>query len=196
MTIRIPFSALLGLLVTLAVFSTLWQAVGRTIHVDPRKAVEIVFTPQLADTPIETKAAVRPLPPPRAQAPVLPKIAVNGSPVRERVTIGYVPPTEVAGPLAPQTGVDRDTVPLVRVEPVYPPPALRRGLEGWVKLQFDVSGTGAVMNARVVDARPRGVFDQAALQAVARWRYYPRTEGGQPVERVGLQTVIRFGIED
>ena len=42
---------------------------------------------------------------------------------------------------------------------------------------------------------PKGVFDAAALKAIARWRYTPKIEGGVPVERVGLQTVIRFQLE-
>ena len=36
------------------------------------------------------------------------------------------------------------------------------------------------------------MFDDAALKAIARWRYNPKVEDGVAVERVGVQTVIRF----
>jgi protein TonB len=47
----------------------------------------------------------------------------------------------------------------------------------------------------VVEAQPKGVFDDAALKAIARWRYNPRVEGGVAVERVGVRTIIRFVLE-
>ena len=61
-----------------------------------------------------------------------------------------------------------------------------------MQVQFSVGATGLVQNAKVVKADPPGVFDQAALRAIARWRYNPMIENGKAVERVGLQTVIRF----
>ena len=59
-------------------------------------------------------------------------------------------------------------------------------------MQFTITDRGTVKDARVVAAEPRGIFDEAALTAIARWRYNPKIEGGVAVERVGLQTVIRF----
>src|SRR5690606_31412047 len=37
--------------------------------------------------------------------------------------------------------------------------------------EFTVTPAGTVENPRVVAAEPTGVFDQAALAAVSRWRY-------------------------
>jgi protein TonB len=42
---------------------------------------------------------------------------------------------------------------------------------------------------------PKNVFDDAALKAIARWRYNPKIEGGVAVERVGVRTIIRFVLE-
>ena len=81
------------------------------------------------------------------------------------------------------------------IAPDYPPRALSRGLEGWVRVQFTITPTGTVKDATVVEAEPRGMFEDAALKAIARWRYNPRVEGGVAVERVGVQTIIRFQLE-
>ena len=70
-----------------------------------------------------------------------------------------------------------------------------RGLEGWVQVQFTITPTGTVANAVVVNAEPKNIFDDAALKAIARWRYNPKVEGGVAVERVGVQTIIRFQLE-
>jgi outer membrane biosynthesis protein TonB len=47
-----------------------------------------------------------------------------------------------------------------------------------------------------VESEPGTVFDAAAVSAVARWRYSPSVEQGAAVERVGMQTLIRFTLED
>jgi protein TonB len=92
-------------------------------------------------------------------------------------------------------GSDRDVIPLVRIAPDYPPRALSRGLEGWVKVQFTITMTGTVKDPIVVDADPKNIFDDAALKSISRWRYNPKVEGGVAVERVGVQTIIRFQLE-
>ena len=54
---------------------------------------------------------------------------------------------------------------------------------------------GTVKDPVVVDAMPKNIFDDAALKAIARWRYNPKVENGVAVERVGVQTIIRFQLE-
>ena len=90
---------------------------------------------------------------------------------------------------------EAQTVTIVRVNPEYPPGAITRSLEGWVQVQFTVTTIGTVRDAIVVAAEPRKTFDDAALKAIARWRYNPKVENGVAVERVGLQPVIRFQLE-
>jgi protein TonB len=83
----------------------------------------------------------------------------------------------------------------VRIDPDYPPSALRRELEGWVQVQFTITPAGSVKDAIVVDAVPKDVFDEAALKAIVRWRYNPKVENGTAVERVGVQTRIVFRLD-
>jgi len=93
-------------------------------------------------------------------------------------------------------GNDRDVLVQLRIPPLYPPSAESRGIEGWVRVQFTITATGSVRDARVVSAEPRGVFDEAALTAIARWRYNPRIVDGVPVESVGMQTEIQFELAE
>ena len=70
---------------------------------------------------------------------------------------------------------------VVARDPVYPPQALRNGTKGWVELEFTITPNGTVRDIQVVAAEPRGVFDGAATDAVAAWRFRPRVVNGQPV---------------
>jgi protein TonB len=65
-----------------------------------------------------------------------------------------------------------------------------------VQVQFTITAAGTVKDAKVVDAEPKNIFDDAALRAIARWRYNPKVQEGVAVERVGVQTIIRFEIEE
>ncbi len=84
--------------------------------------------------------------------------------------------------------------PLTASEPAYPPQARRNGIEGWVELEFTITESGAVRDVEVVGAEPRGVFDQAAAEALARWRFVPRTAHGRPVPQRSVVT-LRFNLD-
>lgn len=72
---------------------------------------------------------------------------------------------------ADAAGGDGSLVPLIEVAPQYPQSARERGIEGHVELSFTVDPDGTVESPTVTAAQPPGVFDQAALAAVRRWRY-------------------------
>ncbi len=64
--------------------------------------------------------------------------------------------------------------------PVYPPIAIASRTEGTVVLEAVISKTGSIENLRVTSGP--AMLQQAALDAVRRWRYRPYTLDGQPVE--------------
>jgi TonB family protein len=80
------------------------------------------------------------------------------------------------------------------VAPKFPEEARRRGLEGWVELHFVVGGDGSVGDLKVVGAQPASIFDRAALDAVAQWRYQPVQHDGQPVSQ-RAQLRLRFKLQ-
>jgi len=80
------------------------------------------------------------------------------------------------------------------VKPNYPQAALERGTEGWVDLVFTVRTDGSITDVSVTGAEPAGIFEQAAMAAVRRWRYEPVRKEGRAVEqRARLR--LRFSIE-
>ncbi|HJR71741.1 MAG TPA: TonB family protein [Gammaproteobacteria bacterium] len=199
---RIPFAAAAGVLCSLAVFFGLWRLVGVPLNA-VATATQVVpeFTRQIVETPVQPKPRrTKPErePPPEAVDPPRAGPGDNERVVHVRPDlIRILGPSRIGraeGGGLPM-GVDRDAMPLVRVDPVYPPSLEARGIEGWVRVQFNVAATGTVRDVIVVASEPRDAFDEAALEAIARWRYNPRIAGGTAVERVGLQTLIRFTIQ-
>jgi protein TonB len=85
-------------------------------------------------------------------------------------------------------------VPLVRVAPIYPEPALRERIEGYVEIEASIGPRGQVVNPVVVDAEPPGEFDSAALFAYSQWQYCPPTGGARYPDRIW--TRLHFDLEE
>jgi protein TonB len=196
--LRIPIAVALGALFTTSVFWLLWSAVGVAFDIgDQAEATRIEFSRMRRDTEVATKRdekIERERPPP---TPETPRMAFSAGGIENNVA-QLTPIVDARGAMSRMSmsaGSDRDVIPLVRINPDYPPRALSRGLEGWVQVQFTITATGTVKDAIVVNAEPKNIFDDAALKAIARWRYNPKVEAGVAVERVGVQTIIRFQLE-
>jgi len=76
--------------------------------------------------------------------------------------------------------------------PDYPPSALNQHISGSVTLEYTVDTHGEPRDIHVVEATPPGVFDQAAITAVRRWRYAPVKVDGAPVDVPSVRTRVRF----
>ncbi len=51
-------------------------------------------------------------------------------------------------------------------------------------------------DAEVTNSHPGTVFDRAALRAVRKWKYNPKIEDGEPVERTGVTVRLEFELAD
>ena len=89
-------------------------------------------------------------------------------------------------------GTDRDPVPLVRVDPEYPPRAKQQRLGGWVLVSFTITPVGTTDDIKILDSNPPYVFDRATVEAVRKWRYQPRIENGKPIARKNVQVKETF----
>jgi TonB family protein len=67
------------------------------------------------------------------------------------------------------------------IELTYPADALRKNVEGWVELSFEVTVEGKTAQIKVLNASPAGMFDSAATKAISRVRYKPMMQGGKPI---------------
>ncbi|HEX6999020.1 MAG TPA: energy transducer TonB [Gammaproteobacteria bacterium] len=198
MAIRLPLAALFGGTFTLSMFWLLWHLVsGPLPEAQTTEARRIEFTRMRRDTEVQTRReekVEREQPPP---TPEVPRMSISTGSLDNNVA-QLTPVVDARSAMSRLTltpGSDTDVIPLVRIAPEYPPRALSRGIEGWVQVQFTITPTGTVKDPVVVNADPKGVFEDAALRAISRWRYNPKIEGGVAVERVGVQTIIRFQLE-
>jgi protein TonB len=88
-----------------------------------------------------------------------------------------------------------DLLPIMRATPLYPPAAERRELEGRVTVEFTVMPDGTVADVGIVHST-HPIFDRAALDAAARFRYQPRYVDGTPIAVAGVRTVFDFQLEE
>lgn len=84
---------------------------------------------------------------------------------------------------------DRDAVPMRRTEPVFPRAALLNCISGHVLLEFQVTSVGKVRDIAVVESKPPGVFDVAAAEAIAGWRFMPDIRNGKAVNQRTRQKI-------
>lgn len=84
--------------------------------------------------------------------------------------VGQVPvPTAGAGGEDAQGYIE--VIPYDTRRPNVPEVAWENKISGWVLVAFRVKGDGTTWDIRVLDANPRGVFEEKVAAAVADWRY-------------------------
>ena len=98
---------------------------------------------------------------------------------------------EMGGPGFNTGLADRAALPLVRVDPQYPPQAQRQKLEGWVQVRFTLTTAGSVKNPAVVKSTS-SIFEKSAVQAVGKWKYQPQLKAGKPIEVANKQVKVVF----
>ncbi len=65
----------------------------------------------------------------------------------------------------------RKITPVSTRMPQIPKVAWDNKINGWVLLSFTVTSKGLVKDIRILDASPRGVFEEYAVLAAKQWRY-------------------------
>ena len=157
-------------------------------------------------------------PPPPEKIPPVPKLAAKTTPptqikmdlpapdIRLSSSIQGVPYTGdylKSPPAQPLAGggdalsmpeIITDITQTVRIEPQYPPRALRAGIEGTVTVEFTIAADGSVKDIELISANPPKVFDNEVLKALKRWKFKPQTMAGKTVEKRARQD-IRFTLK-
>jgi len=90
--------------------------------------------------------------------------------------------------------LDSPLVMLVRIPPMYPMSAKRRGVEGWVRVRFVVNEDGSVGSVTVEDSEPKSIFNDAVIRSVSGWRFKAGKVGGLPV-KTWAETTVHFKLD-
>ena len=190
----------LAILVSLLFFMLMYSAIhaGEFIHDKSATLQTIDFVRLKRDTEVETLSRRKP-PPPPAQPPPPAKMRVAADTVQQNMTGMEIPTLNLSasvsgGPMGGTMGstagmFDGDLLPLQRIPPQYPRDAARGGVTGWVQLEVLVNADGSVRSAKVLDAKPKGIFEASAVQAVMRWKFKPKIKDGKPIEQKGSQKI-------
>ena len=201
--VRFLVSILLGAAVTFGLFIFMAFLVSSGDRNDEEKLeniiVEVNTTPPKSS--VEHRQRVPPPPPPPPKAP--PKqMAPEPEASNDNGGIQFnMPGVQLsgasAGLSAPGAGFGRDgdATPIVRIEPKYPIQAARDGKEGWVILSFTINEIGGVEDVKVIDAKPKRVFDKEAKRALRKWKYKPKVVDGKPLKQPGLQVQLDFKMD-
>ena len=141
------------------------------------------------------KRKPEPPPPPDEPPPDMPKPSFDTD-----VSIGMeIGPVQVEVDVNMDTGgfsQDGEYLPIVKVQPIYPRRAQTRGIEGYVLLEFVVTNSGAVRDPVVIEAKPPGIFDRAAINAALKFKYKPKVVNGEPIEVAGVRNLIKFELQE
>jgi len=137
-------------------------------------------------------------PEPEQQPPETPPPQVDQLDTSNTVNISFTR-TRTGINLDPTRGnfavVDGDYLPIVKITPIYPRRALARGLEGYCLLEFTVTKTGTVRDARAIECSS-SLFERASVNAAGKFKYKPRVVDGEEIDVPGVQNIIRFVMKE
>ena len=90
--------------------------------------------------------------------------------------------------------VDQKPSILSSPDPKYPEAARRANREAVVLVEFTVDVNGKPIDIKVTEPKGFG-FDEAAIEAIERWRFTPAKKGGESVP-MRVRQPIRFNLDD
>ena len=139
---------------------------------------------------------IKPPPPPDEPPPNQPRPDINtDATIGAEIIHADVDANFEVGGIGDFSG-DGEYLPIVKVAPIYPRRALTRNIEGYVLLEFVVTSTGTVEDPVVIEAKPPGFFERAAIQAALKFKYKPKVIDGEPVAVTGVRNRIVFEMSD
>ena len=200
MIVRFSFAVALGVVATFGLF-LLMQALIKSDKSPFEKQVSgkiVDFVRVEHESTVETKLRKpKPPPPPDEPPPHKPRMSFDASADSQGIDISQVN-VEVDLTIDHGAGFssDGEYLPIVKVAPVYPRRAQTRGIEGYVLLEFVVTRTGAVRDPVIIESKPPGIFDRAAVNAALKFKYKPKVVNGEPIDVAGVRNRITFELQD
>ncbi len=150
----------------------------------PPAAEESAETPEIVESPVATPDPVVDLPP----RPVL-TVPTTVDPAPQPVALPTAPAAPRAAPPAPPSIVQASDLSARMVSgkpPRYPIESRRKKEQGTVVLSLVLGLDGQIASISVSRSSGFARLDDAALDAVRKWRWEPMIRGGQPVMVKGI----------
>ncbi|MFL6620226.1 MAG: TonB family protein [Povalibacter sp.] len=145
------------------------------------EAAQVVFIPE--QEKVIPEPEIQPVKPDIAQQEVvdtpMPQVEIPPeieSPVTDAPASDTAP---VASP--PVAAAAQNLKVTTRTEPIYPPASRRAGEEGTVRLRILVDERGMPREVQVTQGSGFARLDQAAMDAVRKWKFAAASNGSQPV---------------
>ncbi|MDK2123000.1 energy transducer TonB [Parachitinimonas caeni] len=157
--------------------------------------------PEVHKAPVPKPVAALPLPkaaPSERAVTAPPETAAPGKPEAPAASPASAPtpPAPAAPPVpAPVTPPRTDAAHLNNPAPAYPPASRKLGEQGRVLLDVYILPNGAVGEIKLKQSSGHARLDEAALNAVRRWRYLPAKRGDEPIPFWYVQP-IEFSLTD
>jgi protein TonB len=193
------------LIATLATFAVFWMmqgliSSGNSVVNKESFGRLTSFVDVSQDDDVQTKARAVVKPPVAQEEPEIPQMAQASA--RENSSNAFdLGGLDISTDLSIDAGLngaatsDGDYLPIVKVAPQYPRRALKKGIEGYVTLEFTVTTLGTVIDPVVIDSKPKNVFDRAAINAAKKFKYKPKVVDGKAQQVTGVRNIIRFEMD-
>ncbi|MCK5833453.1 energy transducer TonB [bacterium] len=147
----------------------------------------------------QTKQQIKKEEPPK---PKIAEVIASEEEILDTVTIGetdlnidtFIPPPPVEDEIVDFFALEAPPKPVKEVKPEYPQLAEKAQVEGVVLVQVVIGLDGKVEYAEVIQARPEGFFEEAALKAARQWVFTPAKQRDKPV-KVRYQIPLRFELK-
>ena len=199
MIIRYVFGVVLGGVATFVLFLIMQSVIKsdrNALTEEKFRTLDIVRLEEDQELEIKQRKP-KPPPPPDEPPPDMPQPEFDSSDISQGVDIGLVE-VNVDLNIGGVGGFssDGEYLPIVKVAPVYPRRAQTRGIEGYVIVEFVVTRTGAVINPVIIESKPPGIFDRAALSAAVKFKYKPKVVNGEAIDVAGVRNRITFELEN
>ena len=181
--------------IVLALHALVWHGLrsplsANTPKVISRIEVELIAPPQLAK-PAASRVETRLVQPKPAQVTKSTSAPSIQPPQNEPAPPALTQVPAPDKPASPKAASPAETEPLTAPRfnaaylhnptPVYPAAARRTGYEGTVVIRARIQIDGSADRVEIKKSSGYGVLDQAALEAVRKWRFIPARRGNEAV---------------
>lgn len=158
------------------------------------------ITPPLPQSKVEPHVIKKPMVSPTATQLEKPVAEHATQQVVQQALVAVAQPVPLAPalvqPVEPALELPRyNAAYLSNPPPTYPLSARRRGIEGTVLVRAEVAAGGECQRVELKKSSGSDALDQAALEAVKKWRFVPAKRGSQAVV-AWVEVPITFKLEN